>query len=174
MTTVVRPARQSDLDAIATVFLHCWQQSYAAFLPPDVIELYDARGARQLWERHLHPDVAPGLVVAEHRSTGSDAPDALGTGAELVTGVALVEPSEGYLASLYVDPRRQGTGAGRLLLTRGTQLCRAAGCRHMRWWVFETNATARRFYASLGASLTGRQRVEPEYGITELELGMPL
>lgn len=118
--------------------------------------------------------MAPGLLVAQHRSTGNGPTTIEGTGGEPIIGVALVQAAEGYLASLYVDPTRQGTGAGGLLLSHCASLCRAAGSKHLRLWVFETNTVARRFYASSGATLTGRRRVEPQYGVTEVELCLPL
>ncbi len=55
------------------------------------------------------------------------------------------------LKELYVRQASRGSGAGRALMSRLTEIAQARGCRRMRWLVLKGNESARRFYRSLGA-----------------------
>lgn len=159
-----RRALAGDLDAVADLFLACWRGPYASFLPPDIIARFDATTARELWARHLHPSVAPGLLVAERAG-------------ELI-GVALTQiPAApglpAYLASLYVDPLAQGSGVGQVLFEAARRLAAGAGRRTLRWWVFADNAAALAFYRRQGGTLTGIRRIGPDYGQAEVEMAVP-
>ncbi len=58
-------------------------------------------------------------------------------------------PAFGIL-SIAVDPRRQGAGAGRLLMLRNEELARAAGFACMELCVASTNVKAIQFYERIG------------------------
>ena len=162
---VVRLAHPGDLDALTGVFLACWTRSYAAFLPPATVAVYDIASAQRLWARHLRPRVSPGLWVAQ--------------GGDEVVGMALLQfpdprSEPAYLASLYVHPEAQGSGAGSALFRRVCLLAADAGYLHLRWWVFAANAAAIGFYRQMGATSSGAFRVSPEYGQREIEMTVPI
>ena len=158
MTVELRAAEPGDLEAVARVFLACWQGPYAAFLPPGAARLYDGGAAAELWRPQLAGSGGE-VTVAIHRGKR--------------VGMVAVKPDEGYLASLYVEPALQGSGVGRRLFDHALARCRAAGAREMRWWVFSANRQARRFYVGRGALPSGRSRVQPAYGLEEVELRRP-
>ncbi|HEX2203446.1 MAG TPA: GNAT family N-acetyltransferase [Longimicrobium sp.] len=56
-----------------------------------------------------------------------------------------------YLEDLYVRPEARGRGVGRRLLAHLARLAKARGCGRLEWWVLDWNASAIRFYRSLGA-----------------------
>lgn len=151
----VRRGRPADLPDVADVFLACWHQSYAAFLPPETAARFDRVGALELWRPHVEPRCDPGIVVAD--LDGS------------VVGVALVRADAAYLASLYVDPSRQGLGVGRRLLEAAVERCARAGARRLTWWVFTANEAGRSFYERLGARPTGTTREDGGYALPETE-----
>lgn len=162
-TLVIREARPDDLANVAAVFLACWRASYAAVLPPEVIERYDAEGALDLWRRVVTGPPADAVVlVAELRERG-------------VLGVVRIgpdpeEPACGHVFSLYVHPAAQGLGIGKRLLASADDRFQGRGQREATLWVFAANAAALAFYARLGWRADGGKRVEAQYGEPELRL----
>ena len=79
-------------------------------------------------------------------------------------GFRLEEGGDGYVSSLYVSPRAQGGGVGRLLLAEAEKRLRESGSRTARLWVFEGNAPSRAFYVRQGWRPDGRRETLPEWG----------
>lgn len=160
---VVREARPNDLAAVAATFLACWRTSYAGFLPPKVIAMYEDASARELWRRTLeNPPANAAVLVAERTGRG-------------VLGIIRVGPdpdesSSGHVFSLYVHPDAQGLGVGARLLAAADDRFRHDGVHTVTLWVFGANTSALGFYAHLGWQPDGAQRVEPQYGEPELRL----
>jgi GNAT superfamily N-acetyltransferase len=61
-----------------------------------------------------------------------------------------IRRERGYFAMLAVDPRRQGTGLGRVLVTAAEDHCRAAGCTFMDIEVVNLRSELPAFYAKFG------------------------
>jgi GNAT superfamily N-acetyltransferase len=162
MTRVtLRAADVRDLDAVVGVFLHCFQESYAAHLPARVTEAFDEEQARSLWSSAL---IAPDrqVVVAELDDE--------------LCGVVGFQPSgtEGWVHSLYVHPAAQGARIGSQLLRYATERLTKAGCAVAYLWVFEANTPSVRFYARHGWHPDGARRVEERFGENEIRLSRSL
>jgi len=56
-----------------------------------------------------------------------------------------------YLEDLFVPPERRGRGIGKALLLQVARLANQRGCGRMEWTVLDWNASAIRFYDSIGA-----------------------
>ena len=156
MTARLRPGQPADVDAVAAVFLACWQRSYHQVLPDAVRAVYDESSARELWQRALS---SPGTVVAEVNGRG-------------VVGVVRFGASAGtgHVFSLYVHPDSQDQGLGRKLLDVAIESLRSSSYDEATLWVFANNVAARGFYERLGWRPDGGRRVEPEYGRPEIRL----
>lgn len=160
---VVREARPDDLNAVAAVFLACWHDSYAGFLPAHVIGMYDEDGARALWRPTLsNPPADAVVLVAEQAGRG-------------VLGVIRIgrdpdEPAAGHVYSLYVHPDTQGLGVGTRLLAAADDRFGRKGVDEVTLWVFAGNVAALGFYSRLGWQPDGAQRAEPQYGEPEVRL----
>jgi GNAT superfamily N-acetyltransferase len=157
---VIRQARATDLDEVVDVFLACWTISYAPLLPAAALAAMDRESAAALW----------GAALMD--TTAFVAGDAGGA-----AGVARCTPltgGTGRVDSLYVHPRAQGSGVGGRLLSACTDHLLAAGTSRATLWVFTPNEPARAFYTRHGWQPTGEQRVEPEYGVPEVELARVL
>jgi GNAT superfamily N-acetyltransferase len=61
-----------------------------------------------------------------------------------------IRGDRGYVAMLSVDPRRQGSGLGRLLMTAAEEHCRAAGCTFLDIEVVNLRAELPAFYVKFG------------------------
>lgn len=148
-----RPADVGDLAAITRVFLECWRESYATVLPAAVLARMDDDSALALWSGALS---RPGVVIVAE----SDG-EVLGIARFTVSGDA------GYLASLYVSPRSQGSGLGGTLLGAAEAGMVAAGATAATLWVFAANAPSIGFYERRGWRANGATRVEEEFGAAE-------
>jgi len=121
--------------------------------------------ARALWADALRRPGRP--IVAAAR----DEPPHAVVG---FVGFRLEGDGAGYVSSLYVSPRLQGGGVGRLLLAEAERELRDAGARTARLWVFADNAPARAFYARQGWRPDGRRETPPEWGQPQLGLAKTL
>jgi GNAT superfamily N-acetyltransferase len=61
-----------------------------------------------------------------------------------------IRGARGYFAMLAVDPRRQGNGLGRLLVTAAEEHCRKAGCTFVDIEVVNLRTELPAFYAKFG------------------------
>ncbi|MGD7733965.1 dipeptide ABC transporter ATP-binding protein [Propionibacteriaceae bacterium G57] len=152
----LRRATADDRDAIVEVFLACWRESYASFLPPSAREAMTDERAAQLWQRALD---AGTTVVAEVAGR-----------VEGLVKYELVEPGVGAVHSLYVHPRAQGQGLGRVLLEHAQQQLAEAGADRLWLWVLQGNASSITFYARNGWAPTGVER-QGDFDHAEVQLG---
>jgi ribosomal protein S18 acetylase RimI-like enzyme len=158
---LLRVARRDDVDQLSAVFLDCWRISYAEVMPASLVASMTAQKARSLWADALQ---RPNQTILA--ATGDEPPHAV-VG---FVGFQLQEDKTGYVSSLYVSPRIQGGGVGRLLLSGAEQELRNAGARSARLWVFEENGPSRAFYARQGWKPDGRRETLPEWGQPQLSL----
>ncbi len=145
---MIRPARRDDAAAILTVRIASWNATYAAHLPVDAWDDYDADAAA----RRLADSIDAGrtrFLVAESNDAivgysmfGAARDDDLPDGT-----------SEVY--AIYVHPDAWSTGAGRALMTEAlVQL----GDVPVVLWVLEDNQRARRFYELAGFVADGARK----------------
>jgi ribosomal protein S18 acetylase RimI-like enzyme len=157
---LLRVARRDDVDQLSAVFLDCWRISYAEVMPASLVASMTAQKARSLWADALQ---RPNQTIL----AATDEPPHAVVG---FVGFQLQEDKTGYVSSLYVSPRLQGGGVGRLLLSGAEQELRNAGARSARLWVFEENGPSRAFYARQGWQPDGRRETLPEWGQPQLGL----
>ena len=61
-----------------------------------------------------------------------------------------IRQDRGYFSMLAVDPRRQGSGLGRLLVTAAEEHCRSAGCTFLDIQIVNLRTELPAFYAKFG------------------------
>jgi GNAT superfamily N-acetyltransferase len=85
-------------------------------------------------------------------------------------------PDTGELYSLYLDPRRWGTGAGRALHDGALEVLTGSGFTSATLWVLGTNARARAFYHRRGWVQVAGLRTQEFDGrvVTDFRYGRPL
>ena len=141
---MIRPARLADAPAIAALQLRAWQAAYGAYVAPErLAEAGDLDARTQRWREILgDTETAARTFVATDGG---------------VEGFVTVGPprdedardGDGELYAIYVEPALVGTGVGRALLGHAErELARTYTAATL--WVFEANATARRFYERHG------------------------
>lgn len=158
---LLRAAGPDDVDQLAAVFLDCWRISYAQVMPAPLVASMTRHKAWSMWADALS---RPGQAIVA--ATRDEPPHA----AVGFVGFQLQPDATGYISSLYVSPRLQGGGVGRLLLGEAERQLRDSGAAIARLWVFEQNAPSCRFYLRQGWELDGRRETLPEWG--QPQLGM--
>ena len=152
---VIRPGRDSDLEAVAAIKVANWADTYRGLIPPDVLAPFldlghsedDLRGAIAL------PDAQ--FLVAE---------DARGN----VVGFSLAyldETPDPWLESLHVVAAARGRGVGTALMREVALGIRARGRDTMRLGVVKGNRGAGRLYERLGARLMGIEPAAWAHGV---------
>jgi ribosomal protein S18 acetylase RimI-like enzyme len=161
--TVIRPIRETDIDAVASIAVRTWRAAYAGIMPDDYLAGLDpvrfAERRRALLSR---PGQHTLVADQDDRVVGFATFGPYRDEDDLVDDV-------GELYAIYVEPGCWGTGAGRELLAGVMAGLRASGFPDMRLWVLEENHRARRFYERAGLKPDGgRQTYTPRGTATEL------
>ncbi len=170
MAVELRAATRDDRDAIVTVFLACWRQSYAGILPEAAIIAMTDERASALWSRVL-AEPAGAVLVAERDGTVLGVTRFAGAArGAVVDSDGGDRVGEGVVHSLYVSPDAQGLGVGSRLLDAAFESLRADGARSVALWVFAANAPSIAFYETRGWRPDGQTRTQVEFGEPELRL----
>ena len=149
MAVSIRDARVDDAVAIGAIHVATWRSTYRGMVPDRVLERLSESSRAEQWRARLErpPDHSRVLVAeVEGRVVGFVA-----CGPEPGT-------DRGEVYAVYVEPQRQGIGAGRGLLERAVAHLESAGFAHAVLWVLAANAPARAFYERLGWQPDGREQ----------------
>lgn len=147
--TVVLPAAPSDAEAIADINVDVWRDAYADLLPPAFLVSLSKTVRADAIRAHLSAGHAHAWIAA---------------GSDRASGFVLfgksrdagAQPAEAEIHAIYVRRETWGNGTGSALLAAAENSLRGQGCRRIVIWVFERNASARRFYEKAGYAPDGR------------------
>jgi len=161
----VRTATIDDAPAVARVHTESWRSTYAHLLPEEFLRNLSVEARTLQWQAAAdRTDTAPFLV----------AEDAAGIFGFVNGGPARDIPGfAGELYAIYLLRDRQGSGAGRALVSGLAREMRVRGFRDLALWVLRDNPS-RGFYEHLG----GTRVMEKDImigGVTlaEVALGWP-
>lgn len=166
---IVRPALESDAEALGRVHVASWQTTYAGLVPEEYLAGLTVEGRAERWRAGLaNPESRTTVIVGE--LTPGEVVGFASFGPER-EGLA---PFTGELYALYLIKAAQGHGLGRALLTTAARQLREAGHRAWMCWVLADNP-ARHFYAALGGrpfrekpiEIGGRCLIEVAFGWQE-------
>ncbi len=169
-TPCVRAARPEDAPAVAAVQVASWRHAYRGLLTDRYLAGLSEVESTDRWATVIGARSADQVVVVEVGPA--------------VVGYARVGPSRdddarpdtGELYSLYLDPRRWGTGAGRVLHDGALDVLATSGFTSATLWVLGTNARARAFYHRRGWVQVAGLRTQVFDGrvVTDFRYGRPL
>lgn len=158
----VRAAQPDDAPALGAIHVRAWQRAYRGGLMPDAyLDALSIDERTAMWQRALATPPRPrsGRFVAEDGRDG-------------VIGFVAVGPAErdenaaeGEVYALNVEPHAWGRGAGRALLTAGTEWLRQAGFASAVLWVHPDNERACAFYEAAGWHADGAHRRQEVHGV---------
>lgn len=141
----VRPARAEDLDALIEVGRRSWLSAFAQTAPFALIAWW----ARVDRTRTLYEQCWAEMWVLQEDGAV----------------IGLVQPRGDEINGLWVHPRRQGTGAGTLLLRTGEALIQGDGHRTAWLTCSGFNGSALAFYERRGYRETHRTRTVHGCGV---------
>lgn len=139
---IVRRAIPDDADAIADISVRAWREAYRHILPADRLLALDTGARAARWRERVSATPPEDVWVVE---------------TDCVIGFAAGCPKwdepfldEWFITAVYVDPDRQGKGAGRLLLREAIGYGLNQNQPDVKLSVFTENQRARTFYARCG------------------------
>lgn len=136
----IRRATLDDIETIATIHVACWRATYRGILPDAHLDALDVNERIGRWRNWIKADA----FVAVDDEHG-------------IVGFSRVE--NGLITHVYVDPIRQRSGAGRLLLRAVVE----ASGGNASLWVLEENHRARAFYEAQGFTHDGTRKTDPQF-----------
>lgn len=151
----IRPAREEDAKAIATVNLETWQSAYADIFPADKLaSLFDSLDLRiERWVSILRG--AERLSVAYVAEVNGKVVGFANAGEQ----VKAEYPQQAEMFAIYILPEHHGKGIGRRLFTATAEKLQNIGLSSLLLWVLADNLSSRGFYERLGGRFCG----EDEY-----------
>jgi GNAT superfamily N-acetyltransferase len=149
----IRPARSTDVAAIARVHVDSWRTTYEGIVPGAFLAQLSYRQRAQLWQSVLACP-APNTAVYVAADASGD-----------IVGFASAGPERSgkttYVAELYaiyILQSYQGQGIGRQLMAAVAKRLVEAGMTSLLLWVLAANPS-RRFYEALGGQPVSEKTV---------------
>jgi ribosomal protein S18 acetylase RimI-like enzyme len=145
----LRPARPDDEAALFALRARAIRVSAASHYAEDELEA---------WARRTSPDRFRAAMLARVTFVA----EAGGPAGPRIAGYAQLEPEEGVIEAIYVDPdfQRQGVGAALFAAVE-----REAGARGLPGLVLEATLNATAFYAAMGCRQEGVDHHELAPGV---------
>jgi ribosomal protein S18 acetylase RimI-like enzyme len=151
---VIRPARSNDARAIAHVHVDTWRTTYVGIVPDEHLSNLSYDRSQANWLSYLsNPDSETHAFVAE---------DETGQIVAFASGGPLREQLgnyDGELYVLYVLRSFQGSGYGKLLVSRVAHDLISRGYHSLVIWVLKENPACR-FYERLGGKQVAEKMIE--------------
>jgi L-amino acid N-acyltransferase YncA len=155
----VRRARPEDAEAIADAHVRGWRAAYRGLVPDSILDGLSVERRARYWRDTIAAEDA--AANAADGSTGTAASartwvvEEAGTVQGFASTGALRDPPDGLTAAgevfaIYLAPEAKGRGFGRALFACAVDDLRGRGFDPIVAWVFEANASARRFYEAAG------------------------
>jgi ribosomal protein S18 acetylase RimI-like enzyme len=144
---MLRRAAPADIPAMIALHERCWRVNYAG-IANATAKFADLERWQRVWSDLIGNDDSR-VLVAE--ATGAVA------GFVVLTSSRDEDADDdvGEIVALYVDPDRQGSGLGRVLVDAALKALAAAEFTHVTLWTFEHNPASRGFYERLGFAWDG-------------------
>ncbi len=152
----VRLAAPDDAPAIADIHVRSWRATYRGLVPDPILDGLSLERRSAGWRQAVERQVRE---LGEAPATAPDRTWVVET-AEGVIGFAGSGPGRaesappptgsGEVYAIYLAPERLGLGYGRTLFDHVVSDLRDRAFDPIVVWVFEANATARRFYEAAG------------------------
>jgi ribosomal protein S18 acetylase RimI-like enzyme len=164
----IRRAGPADANAIGSMHVASWHESYAGILPDEMLAGLSVKARADRWRKALLNPAAFGdaeVFVAEQ----GDSIFAFGACCRQRDKALAAAGFDGEISALYVLHAHQRQGAGRSLMDSMARGLLAAGCSAASLWVLRENAPARAFYEHLGGEIVGRKAdVRPNATLIEI------
>jgi len=151
---IIKPATFDDIEAIATVHIQSWKETYPGIMPAQRIAALNLESCMRNWQRSLEAGSRVFVAVVDDTIVGFAAGDKNRSNEHCETGLG--DKCDCELAAIYILKEHHHRGIGRALVKRFAQTMKEEGYRSMVIWVAEKNP-ATGFYAALGGEQVDRK-----------------
>ncbi len=140
----IRLATVSDAASVGRVHVESWRVAYRGIMPDEKIARMDLPTRTAFWTERIAVREWPVFVVEER-----------GQVVAFCHMIPSPDPDDdakktGHITSIHVLPGLRSHGHGRALLAQAFAEFRRRGYAEVTLWVLEGNASARRFYETVG------------------------
>ena len=154
---MIRPAAQSDVDAIARVHVKTWQSAYRGHMPDAHLDALDPSKRAAMWSNAIGQ---PGTLVLV-ATTGETL---VGFCSLLSSRDADATRAVGEIAAIYVDPAFWRSGFGSSLVETVVESACQRNFTELTLWVLTGNVAARAFYEARGFHTDGHTKTDERSG----------
>lgn len=163
----VRPARDSDADAITRIQVRAWRRGYADILPRAALEEATGTAAEKQWRANWSEAISAPPSKRHAVLVATDGGEAQGFAAlEPAEDADCLPATDAELLALLVDPEAGRRGHGSRLLAASADHLRAHGFVTAVTWVFADDSVSRTFLESAGWGFDTAHR--------DLDMGEPV
>lgn len=156
-TTMIRPPRADDAEALVEINANAWRLAYQGILPHLALEKMVTRRNAEWWRARIAQRIDMLVLVFDRKLAGYGS-----------VGVCRWREGDydGEIFELYLDPVFQGVGFGGQLLRAARARLRERGLRNHLVWCLADNDGGCDFYRAMG----GREvaRVVERFGSADL------
>lgn len=161
-----------DAGRVARVHWVSRQKAYADILPKEYVNQKSFGDRERQWYENIEKSVRGDGSIWIAQSNGFDA-GFVAAGATRDDDLDAKTTSEIYC--IYVMPDYWGAGIGKQLFDQACDAMKKAKFKEMTAWVYEPNASARKFYERQGMKLTKAKRSIPGFeSFLVVRYSMPL
>lgn len=150
----IRSATIDDIEAIATVNIQSWKETYPGIMPAQRIAALNLEGCMRNWKLSLEAGSLVFVAAVDDRIIGFAAGDKNRSNEHCETGLG--DKCDCELAAIYILQKYHKQGIGKALGLRFVASMQEQGHRSMVIWVAEKNP-ATGFYKALGGELIDRK-----------------
>jgi ribosomal protein S18 acetylase RimI-like enzyme len=148
-TIKIRQATIADASAIARVHIDTWRRTYRGIVPDDYLDAMSYERGTNNWENRIEEAAESKWFIYVAINETNQVVGFISGGPNRIDDPVY----KGELYAIYILQSYQGLGIGRRLTQALVKSLLAAGIQPMMLWVFEKNASSRRFYESIGGQL---------------------
>lgn len=146
MRAGVRPARDRDLETLASIHVQAWRETHAGLIAEPAATGMSLEARVALWRPRFQGAAAGRGIWLGLDAAGVPA-GFLACGARRPDG----PEAEAEIHALYLRARAQRQGLGRMLMAEAARFLASEGFASLGLWVLAVNAGAIAFYRALGA-----------------------
>lgn len=155
----IRRGDAGDIPNLARLHIAAWRESYAGWMPNDVLASLDPADWETRWRTQMSAAAQDPAYAVFLALDDTGEPAGFGVCRSQTSQKLLPLGYDGEIVSLYLLRRIQAQGVGRRLVGEMATNLIAHGCRSCGFWVFRDSLRARGFYENLGATPTGVESV---------------
>lgn len=154
----IRPAKPSDVPAIAETDVACWREAYRDILPPPMLARLSVRRRAAQWSHVVTRSEQQGVNELFIATDRAGAVVGLSSCGRQRSRTLHGSGFQGEIYAVYVSSAVHRQSIGTALIQRMAGSLERRGLRGLSLWVLAENRSAQLFYETLGAERLGGRK----------------